>query len=763
MEPTPIYFQSKNARLIFTSLLLLFLFSSPFSYSSNIGKKARKADNYFMFSDYTKALPLYLSLIEKEPANVNYNYRAGVCYLFSNVETFKCLNYFETARANIKTSKDSIPELFYYMGNAYRMANRFNEAVQCYNIFKNLIKINPNNDALSKSVDVELEQCMDGNILMQTPTNAKLSNLGSNVNSIYPDYAPVISTDETMLVFTSKRKECTGKKITPDGHYYEDIFISRHTNISDDWLGSKKLDSSFVKPNFWATLFASARSIGKSINTNEHDASIALSGDGKRLYIYRFNDIWQSVYEDGKWNKPTKLNKTIDGKNTHESSMSLTRDEKTLYFSSERDGGFGGKDLYVSTKQSDGTWAEPENLGPNINTEQDEDGPFIDSDDKTLYFASQAHGSIGGYDVFKSKYVNNDWTVPENLGYPINSGADDIFFTPNAGQNKAFITTMRTDGIGNYDIYVVNYITPSRATLVTTYSNGLNSLGSKQGIIIDLKNSDSSRFALNQNSDYTYGSTGNYKLIIPQYNNDTISNAFEFKTPESFGLFNYYQEINYDIVENGKGQIVGYKTTVFNAFFDIEKELQKNKNRPANLTKEEEYSTLIRSLKPDNTRLQVYSKINYIDTVKYPLLAINKVKDSKVKTLTAKILSRHPNAFKTILFDFSKSELSTEAVADIEKVFNYLNENKNVSMEIIGHTDSKGLELFNTRLSKKRAAEIMRYLISRGIELNRLKAIGMGESQPVAANENSDGTDNQEGRKQNRRVEFVVIKEDQKK
>lgn len=747
MKHKQVNIQAKSLQLFLTVIVLVCV---PITVSSQ-SKKIRKADNYFLFSDYNKALPLYLSLVEKKPTDVNYNYRLGVCYLYSNIETFKSIYYLEVAKANIKTPKDSIPELFYYIGNAYKMANRFNEAVQNYNTFQRLIKTNNRNAVLSKLVSVELEQCVDGTILMQSPTNARLSNLGPNVNSIYPDYAPVISSDESMLIFTSKRKECTGNKKTPDGNYYEDIFLSR--NASDDWVGSKKLDSSFVKPGFFASLFASAKSIGKSINTNEHDASIALSSDGKKLYIYRFNDIWQSEYDNGKWNKPTKLNKTIDEKRSHESSMTITDDGNTLYFSSERDGGFGGKDLYVTVKQQDGTWGEPENLGPNINTELDEDAPFIDSD-KVLYFSSQAHGSIGGYDVFKSRFENNDWTIPEGLGYPINSGADDIFFAFNAKKDKAYISSMRTDGIGNYDIYVINYIRPTKAILVTTYDNELAPLDTKKTIIVELRKNDSTR--IGQTGDYIYGSTEKYKLVIPQYNNDSNKTVFEFKTPESYGLFNYFQEINYTTVENGRGQLIGYKTTVYNAFFDIEKELQKKQNRPSNLKKEEEYSAYLRTLTPDNNKLQVFSSINYIDTSKLSLLAVNKVKPDKKKN--TKILSRHPNAFKTILFDFSKADLSQESIDDIELVYKYLNENKDVTMEIIGHTDSKGLDMFNTRLSKKRAAEIKRYLVSKGIVSDRLKAIGMGESQPVAANENADGTDNPEGRQQNRRVEFVIIK-----
>nr|MBA3706791.1 OmpA family protein [Bacteroidota bacterium] len=430
----------------------------------------------------------------------------------------------------------------------------------------------------------------------------------------------------------------------------------------------------------------------------------------------------------------------------------LTRDGNTTYFASERDGGFGGKDLYMSIKQSDGTWGDAENLGPAINTELDEDAPFFDSGSKTLYFSSQAHGSIGGYDVFKSNFKNDDWTPPESLGYPINSGADDIFFIFNSKQSRAYISSMRTDGIGNYDIYVINYVRPSKVILVTTFSNDLKPKDLK-GIVIGSSKKDTINVSLNGKNDFIYNSEEKYKMAIPQYN-DNVKVVFEFQTPESYGFFPFYQEVNYDMVVNWKGQLIGYKTTVYSAFFDIEKELKKNKNRVGNLKVEEEYSVFIKTLKPDGGKLQVYTHINYIDTTTVPLVMVNTTKNN---TKTVEVLSRNPNAFKTILFDFSKSDLSVEAIADMDVVVNYLNEHKDLNMEIVGHTDSKGLNLFNSILSKKRATQIREYLILEGISGKRLKALGMGESQPVAPNENADGTDNPDGRKQNRRVEFVTI------
>lgn len=848
-------------------MAFLFLPYSTYSQSkSKLNRIYRKADRLYSFTEYNKALPLYLTLLEKKPDDVIFNFRVGLCYLFSNVESQKSIRYLETARKNIKTHNDSIAEIYYYSGYAYHLFNRFEEAIP---EFKTAISLIDKNDSLDTHfIDEEIEQCNYGKTLMQNQTDDRIFFLGQNINSIYPDYSPVITPDQSMLIFTSKRKGSTGNKITPEGDFYEDIFVAK--NNSDEWTVCSKLDSCFVKPNFWASLFSPAKSIGNAINTNEHDASISLSPDGKKLFIYRFNAVWESEFNNGIWNKPTKLNNYINGKRSHEPSVSLTIDGNTLYFVSERDGGFGGKDIYKSVKQADGTWGPAENLGPTINTEEDEEAPYIDPEDQTLYFSSLGHLSIGGFDVFKTKFENNEWKTPENLGYPINSGADDIFYIFNDKQNKGYISSVRKDGLGNFDIFAVRKVKPVNVILFATYGKNLKPLDLK-GAIVSVSGNDTMPVFLNKSNTLVYAKAGTFKLTTPEYNTNKL-NTFEFKTPESFGDYPFYQEINYDEVKNYMGQLIGYKTTLTNSFFDIGKDLKRVAKKDSIINKELEYSSYAKTLIPDYINLQVFSQINYIDTSSFAIIAaekaellakkaaetlkaaeLEKMKTQKAYELaeakaisararakakgtdaaekaaldaetvaiaakekalkaaefavTAKLNEQEsiknaiaakelaaisttvantisssdsitassttsivPNSitdtsstisapvFKTVLFAFAKSKLTPESKNELDKIVSYLNSNEQISMEIIGHTDSEGSKSFNLQLSKDRAKTVKKYLVSKGINHRRLKTFGFGESQPVAPNKNTDHSDNPEGRKQNRRIEFKVLK-----
>lgn len=763
-----------------------------FQLSAQNSQTIRKANKYFRFSAFNQALPLYVSLLKNEPTNFIYNYRAGICYLNSNIETNKCVGYFESAQKNMVTPNDSTPDFYYYLGHAYQVTNQFDKAIQYLSLSKQML--NPKKDSLNITlITSEIEQCQNGKKAFASPTSAKLFNLGKNVNTIYPDYSPVILPNQSMLFFTSTRKESTGGKLTEQGEYYEDIF----TSACKDTLNAGSVESAFYQPYFSGVGFAAAENAGIMVNTKSHDASISVPPDGKRLFLYRRNAVWQSEIVNGKLGKPGKVNYIVNGVNRYESSITLvnTGNQNALYFVSDQKGGIGGKDIYKSIKQDDGTWGPEENLGPIINTELDEESPYFDSAEGILYFSSQGHNSIGGFDIFKTKFDNDKWMSPKNLGYPVNSGTDDVFYSINTKENRGYLSTMREDAVGNYDIYMVRYLKPLKVLFAATYSGELKPIDAN-AVLVNAKSKDSLKIALNKTSDIIYNYTDKYKLMVPHYDSAGIMDVFEFETPESYGDYSYFQEINYEALKNHRNQLIGYKTTVYNAFFDIEKEIQKNKDRQPNLKKEEEYAALVKKMKSENQYFQIHSKTNYIDTTMYAIQAeelaaramagsvpVEEVavvetkskkgkkgskveKETKVvketKAVPAPVLASTPTttgsaAFKTILFQFSRTTITKEAKAEIENIFAYLKENKDVSMEIIGYTDSEGKSKFNLELSKKRAKMVKSILVKKGISPKRLKTKGMGEKDPVAPNKNDDKSDNKEGRKLNRRVEFVIV------
>jgi outer membrane protein OmpA-like peptidoglycan-associated protein len=267
--------------------------------------------------------------------------------------------------------------------------------------------------------------------------------MGAKMNTIYPDYVPVISADEEILIFTSRQPNSTGGEIEFEtGHYYEDIYMAY------------KEDGKWTKPV----------KMGFGINTEKHDASIGLSPDGQKLFVYRSNeaaqfsgDIYVSNLKGNEWSTPSKMPAPINSEGW-EPSASITPDEKTIYFTSDREGGQGGTDIWMARQLPSGDWARPQNLGDVINTEYDEDGPFIHPDGKTLYFSSRGHNTMGGYDIFKSEYdaETETWSKPENLGYPVNTGDEDIYFVLSADGTRAYFSSHREDTYGEKDLYIAH-------------------------------------------------------------------------------------------------------------------------------------------------------------------------------------------------------------------------------------------------------------------------------------------------------------------
>lgn len=335
-------------------------------------------------------------------------------------------------------------DLEYWIGMSFQYGMDFNRSQQFYERYRARLQSKPNyqgRDVVAlEEVERRLEEVENGKAFMAQPKKFQVVNVGREINSEWDDYAPLVNAEENELVFTSRRRDGNmNEDVANDNIPFEDIFTSTRKN--EQWTRAKN--------------------IGAVVNTRFSESDLALSPDGKTLFIYRDDgngDIYQSNRKaDGTWDAPAPMPGVINSQ-YRESSVSITRDGNVLYFASERPGGLGGSDIYVCVKDKTGAWGQPRNLGPSINTQYDEDGPYIDYDMKTLYFSSKGRKSMGGYDVFKATLADpQKWhfSEPENLGYPINTPDDDVFFVGTKDGKRAYFASVRDDGMGYLDIYTI--------------------------------------------------------------------------------------------------------------------------------------------------------------------------------------------------------------------------------------------------------------------------------------------------------------------
>ncbi len=402
---------------------------------------------------YSEALPFLLQANTFNPNNAALNMKIGNCYLFSSYRT-KSLPFLEKAYS-LDTDVD--PEIDYMLGQAYQLNMDWEKAIKFYKQYQQKIS-GDNAAAKSEEITKRIVQCNTGIDLVSKPARVFIDNVGKEINSPYADYGSVISADESVMIFTTRRK--SGEEDQPqteDKKYFEDIYIS--TNNNGKW--------------------SQAKSIGAPINTSGHDASIGLSPDGQKLLIYIDDggdgNIYECTLKGSTWSKPDKMNKSINSE-YHESSSSFSPDGRTLYFVSNRkDGSFGKHDVYKVTMGRDGKWGKSENLGAAINTPGMEYSVFMHPDGKTLYFSSDGHKTMGGLDIFKSVYEKGKWSTPVNLGYPINSPDDDVDFVISASGKHGYFSSFKSTGLGEKDIYMVTFLGAEKSPVLSTEDKLLSS------------------------------------------------------------------------------------------------------------------------------------------------------------------------------------------------------------------------------------------------------------------------------------------------
>lgn len=417
-----------SAKQILSLLFLIFTISLWSQSRSQLRDMFTSAEVDMLYEEYKEALPKYMSLLQIYPDNYNLYYRIGECYLHMTGEKDKAIPYLESAADNINLNyrkgrlreKGAPYEALYSLANAYRIAADFDRALETYDLFLKGFDTEKYDTAL---VRFQIETCHNAREMIRNPVFVITENLGNPINGPFHDFNPVLSVDEKTLVFTRSLQ------------FYDAIFWSR--KIEGEWSEPVNLTP--------------------ELGIDRDYYSSSLSADGKTLLMYRIDDYDGNIYlsqrQGESWGKVEKLNSNINTK-FWESHATLNSDGSKLYFSSNRRESLGGLDIFVSERDSSGGWGAAINLGSVINTPYDEDTPFLANNDSTLFFSSRGHHNMGGYDIFRSDLNKNGrWSKPVNLGYPINTTDDDLFFIPVGKGNRGYFARHTHEGHGMTDIF----------------------------------------------------------------------------------------------------------------------------------------------------------------------------------------------------------------------------------------------------------------------------------------------------------------------
>lgn len=517
-------------------------------------KKLQKlASEYFNNEEFNKALPLYLTLDSLIPNNLEIKYNIGACYLNTPYEKTKGIPYLEFALNN---GGNLLPNVvFHDLATLYHLNYQFDEAIKLFNRY---INISTKADPFVAKAARMIEICNNAKEIYSYPIQIDIHSLETAINSENSETTPLISADEEILYFTRSFSK-----------FYGQINIEF----------TKKIYYSVFKNRKWQ------EPIEIVVNNPFPDKQISLAGsspDGEFLFYSIGDDVASDLYSchisEGKCSELTKLPDIINSP-FWEGKISITPNGQEMFFSSNRSGGYGGKDIYKVTKDNEGNWSSLLNLGSNVNTEFDEDVPFIHPDSRTLYYSSDGHNTIGGFDIFYSyrDENQNDWTEPTNVGYPINTTSDDIGFVISADGNNAYLSSAHDNLYGKHDIYKVILHKTIPLTLIKgTIMGGDPPKPIKARIrVIDHETKERLRYIYNPNP-----KTGKYLMIFPPNKNYDMTIEAEGYHPQLVNIFvpnqTYFYELFQEIflkqvrvTENDS--IIGQEITITNTFYDLYK------------------------------------------------------------------------------------------------------------------------------------------------------------------------------------------------
>ncbi len=431
-------------KIMYLSVILMFSVHTASAQKNVIEKsedqiKMFNAQQLFYSGAYAAAMNVYTDVLKSRPNDANIIFHIAEC-LFGIAQYTQALDNAKKAKSIDPKANENISLL---LGKLYFMDGKLDDALAEFTAYKTLV--GEGKKAKESDIDVFISQVTKAKDLMSKPVNVKIENVGDVINSEYDDKNPSITADGKTMIFTSRRPgRSSALDVEGDKKYFEDVYIARWDSIKKKWMDSELLPG--------------------AINTEGHDACTSIAPDGKTIFVYkndmegesRGGDIYSSkISSSGKWGLPKSMGSPINT-TYFEGGACISPDGNSIYFVSERPTGFGHADIYMSKRNAKKDWDVPVNLGPDVNSAEDEGGIFLAPDGKTLFFSSNGMNSMGGYDLFKTVNENGKWSKPVNLGYPINTLDNDMSLTLSVDAQTGYFTSDRKGGLGDLDLYKID-------------------------------------------------------------------------------------------------------------------------------------------------------------------------------------------------------------------------------------------------------------------------------------------------------------------
>ena len=672
-------------------------------------KEFKKGNKFFNKGKgtYPKAIAHYKVAYKFNPKSALLNYRLGIALLEGLYDT-SSLVYLRKAIAldpkierhpsikKLEREGYGVFDYQYLLARSLHLNREWDKAISAFTQYKQGLN-KYDQDYFGPQIDKQIKECENGKILESDPARMRIQNLGKSINSSNPDYGLLLTNGDSTMIFTSRRKGEKGQeknKIAKgDKQYFEKLYSSEAQG--DAWTGSVALPAPLNRHK-------------------RHQATAGISNDGKRLYLYitksrkKGGNIYVSRYKNDKWARPKKYNKVSS--RYDETSINFSKDNQYMFFVSTRPNkSFGGRDIWYCTnkkekKNGNVKWSRPKNLGENINTKYDEDYPFLHHDNKTLYFSSKGHNSMGGYDIFQADLVEKGvFARPKNLSAPVNTPKDDLGYILRKDERLAYMTSTRANGLGEKDIFLVKFLGKKKEVALDFETHDLFSnievgkqiepeVEAPKDKIMVIEGMISSEKTLEPISAEILLIEPRTKRILAKMDNHNVTGKYQVTVNP---------DAKYKIKAKSIGYANGYKEIAVGSFKDSMERLVVNV-----------------ALKPD----------------------------AEEKPQNIIILDK-------LYFEYKSAVLMKESYPQLNRLARLMLENPAWEVEVGGHTDNIGSPNYNYKLSGDRAKAVVTYLFSKGVPLKRLWWKGYGADKPISNNST------ERGRAKNRRVEFRIMKQ----